>query len=146
MNSTIGFSIPNVRTQPAENFGSSPSPQVISAETTIVNDREPATDVKRDEALKLINTEKFIQQNNFIPVPSLQNATQTQRMFPTFSNGNENRLHPSHIPNFYESGENMTQERFVKSREQAIRKASRGNPASKRKPLFNHTTANRFGS
>jgi len=58
-NSTNGFSF---RTE-ADNIGTSPPrqqrhPIVISAETTIVpmNPKES----KRDEAMKLINTEKFI--------------------------------------------------------------------------------------
>lgn len=79
----------------------------------------PNVDDKTSEALKLINTEKFIQQNNFIPVPNIMlNTYQGQK--PMLDDRPFSSTQPFSF-NFYQSGENLTKERFIKSRQQAKR-------------------------
>lgn len=65
--------------------------------------------------MKLINPEKFIQQNNFIPVPSIMMNTKGSNFKQIFSNFNANQNGAAQ--NFFESGETITRERFAKSRE-----------------------------
>ena len=81
-----------------------------------------STSDKNSEALKLLNTEKFIQQNNFIPVPAMVLANIGNSGSHSPAPQDNMRLFMNMTsPNFYESGEHLTQERFVKSRQQAKR-------------------------
>jgi hypothetical protein len=66
------------------------------------------SEAKANEALKLINPEKFIQQNNFIPVPSMVTGA---GKFNQFIGGRQQNGAPS---NFFESGEAISQERFAR--------------------------------
>jgi hypothetical protein len=134
-----------------------PMPPKQSQGNLITSKQSNTKQAKTNEALNLINPEKFIQQNNFIPVPSMM-MTSSKSPGPivnqySYAQGNtlmgrntghglgslnwKNGMTPSshaqpsmlmtspHFSNFFESGENMTRERFAKSREQAKRNKSR---------------------
>jgi hypothetical protein len=71
------------------------------------------TSAKTNEALKLINTQKFIMQNNFIPVPSMMMSTVTSPKGMSIQEEwcrgiNKMDMTQPNGFNFYSSGENLT--------------------------------------
>lgn len=85
----------------------SPPSQSLNQLLKMITLKDPQ---KKKKTLNFINPEKFIVQNNFIPVPSiLMNQTASGKLKHVGSGQAQMRT-------FIDSGENLTQERFTKSR------------------------------
>ena len=80
--------------------------QRFKTQTKPVAETQPTETEMRSEAFKFINPQKFIIQNNFIPVPSILMQQK---------GAGKGSLNASNQA-FINSGEALTQERFVKSR------------------------------
>ncbi|CDW74165.1 UNKNOWN [Stylonychia lemnae] len=76
-----------------------------------------STNKSENNALKLINPHKFIQQNNFIPVPPINNGSQQKPNMGIYQPPSSAAMFSQPI-SFYPSGENITQHKIPSRQEQ----------------------------